>query len=100
MGAGMARIVRKETRKRGFFGWVFLLLFLGFNALMAVWVISYWVQLSDLKTLSEAERTGRAIGGTIGTSVLLGIWVAGDIITGLLALLTRGSKVIVEEVVQ
>lgn len=95
----MTKIVRREIRKRGFFGWLFLLIFLGFNALMAVWLISYWVQLSEMSAPTQAEQAGKAIGGTIGSTMLLGLWAVGSVITGLLALLTRGSKTIIEETV-
>jgi len=90
-------IIRREIRKRGFFGWVFLLIFLGFNALMAVWLFNYWSQIGgNLATSSEAGRAGAAIGATIGTSMILFIWAVGAVITGLLALLTRGPKTYIE----
>lgn len=95
----MTKIVRREIRKRGFFGWIFLLIFLGFNALMALWLISYWVQLGEMSAPTQAEQAGKAIGGTIASTMLLGLWAAGSVITGLLALLTRGSKTIIEETV-
>lgn len=93
----MSMVVRREIRKRGFFGWVFLLIFLGFNALMAIWLISYWSLLGDIDAASDAEKAGAVIGGTIGTGFLLVFWALGSVITGLLALLTRGRKSIVEE---
>ncbi|WP_156453336.1 hypothetical protein [Polycladidibacter hongkongensis] len=49
---------------------------------------------------SDAESAGLAIGGTIGSGMLLTFWVLGDIILGLFVLFTRGKKVITEEVVQ
>lgn len=94
----MAKVIRRETRKRGFFGWVFLLLFLAFNAFMAFWLFSYWGDLSSTTAASDAERAGKAIGGTVGSGLILMIWVAGSVITGMLALLTRGQRVIVETV--
>jgi hypothetical protein len=94
----MATIVRREVRKRGFFGWLFFLLFVGFNILMLFWLISYWSDIGGSMTSgSEAERIGSAIGGTLGTGVLLFFWVAGAVILGLFALLTRGRKTIIEE---
>src|SRR5262249_11394036 len=84
---GMAKIVRRETRKRGFFGWIFLLLFLGFNALMVRWLVSYWSAISD-----GPSSAGHAIGATIGTGMIFFFWTAGAVITGLFALLTRGRK--------
>ena len=96
----MAKTISREVRKRGFFGWIFLLLFIGFNILMAMWLFSYWSLLGDgINSADKAKATGTAIGGTIGTSMLLFIWVLGDIITGALALMTRGRKMIITETV-
>jgi hypothetical protein len=95
----MARVVRREVRRRGFFGWVFLIIFLGFNALMAAWMIGAWNIMGNQMgtSASDAERAGTAIGGVIASGVILWIWVLGAIVTGLLALLTRGSKTVIEE---
>ena len=93
-----ARIVRTEKRKRGFFGWVFLLLFLSFNALMVVWLFSYWNTVLPMTgTGSEAGRAGAAIGTAMGTGVIISIWTCGSVVLGLFVLFTRGRKVIVEE---
>src|SRR5262249_17528272 len=91
----MAKIVRRETRKRGFFGWIFLLLFLGFNALMVRWLVSYWSAISD-----GPSSAGHAIGATIGAGMIFFFWTAGAVITGLFALLTRGRKTYIEESVE
>lgn len=93
----MAKVVRREIRKRGFFGWVFLLVFLAFNLFMAAWLFSYWSLLSDQTAVTQAQQAGKAIGGALGTGTLVVLWLFGSIITGLLALLTRGGKTIVEE---
>lgn len=80
--------------KRGFFGKIIKWLFILFNLLMLFWLISYFVQLGELSSglTSDAERAGAAIGGTMGTSVILMIWAIGDIILGLLVLFTRPRK--------
>lgn len=96
----MAKIIRKEIRKRGFFGWLFLLTFIGFNLLMAAWLFSYWGSLSQLNAASDAEKAGAVIGGTIGSGMILSVWCFGDIILGLFVLLTRGRKTIIEETVE
>lgn len=97
----MTRMVRTEVRKRGFFGWVFMLLFIGFNLLMLAWLISYWATIAPMVNQGHsAARTGAALGATIGTGFLIALWAAGDIILGLLTLLSRGKKLIVEEVIQ
>lgn len=97
----MGTIVRKEIRKCGFFGWLFLLIFLGFNALMLLWLVSYWGSLGGSISAadSDAAVAGTAVGGVIATTMLLFVWVCGSVITGLLAILTRGRKTIVEETV-
>lgn len=78
--------------KRGFFGTLFLWLFILFNILMVAWLISYWNQIGgSLTSGTEAEQAGTAIGGTIGTGMLMVVWALGDIILGLLALLTRAK---------
>ena len=41
------------------------------------------------KATSEAEKAGATIGSGIGFMFTLLVWAIGDIITGLLALLTR-----------
>lgn len=97
VGGFMSRVVQREIRKRGFFGWVFLLLFLAFNALMAAWLFSYWATISGLETHGSAEQAGHAIGATIGSGVILFFWVAGAVILGLIAMLTRGRKTIITE---
>lgn len=93
----MAVVVRREVRKRGFFGWVFLLLFLSFNFLMAAWLLAYWSDLANMTASGDAEKTGQAIGGALGSGFLLILWCLGSVILGLLAILTRGSKRIIEE---
>lgn len=80
--------------KRGFFGKIFKWLFVLFNILMVIWLLSYFAEIAEMSEdlSSDAERAGAAIGGAIATSMILGIWVMGDIILGLLTLLTRPSK--------
>jgi hypothetical protein len=94
----MVRVIRREVRQRGFFGWVFLIIFLAFNALMLWWLVAYWSQIGPLVTAgTEAEKAGGAIGATIGTGLILAIWAVGAVITGLLAILTRGRRSYIEE---
>jgi ssDNA-binding Zn-finger/Zn-ribbon topoisomerase 1 len=79
--------------KRGFFGKIIKWLFIGFNLLMLFWLISYMGTVGEaVATGNEAESTGAAIGGTIGTGMLMSIWVFGDIILGLLVLFTRPKE--------
>jgi len=80
--------------KRGFFGKIFKWLLIIFNLLMIFWIFSYFSSLGELTegASSDAERAGAAIGGTIGTGLIFAIWVVGDIILGLAALMTRPRK--------
>lgn len=80
--------------KRGFFGKLFKWTFILFNGLMLIWLISYFAQLGELSEdlNTDAERAGAAIGGTIGTSMIMTVWVIGDVILGLFTLFTRPSK--------
>lgn len=83
----------KQLRKakRGFWGKIFLWLFYGFNIFMLWWMIGGISVSSDTiaATASDAERAGATIGAGLGLFILIIIWVIGDIITGLLALVSR-----------
>lgn len=72
-------------------GKIFKWLFILFNVLMALWVIGGFLTVGDVVTTaqSDAEQAGAAIGATLGMGMLLGFWVVGDIILGLLVLFTR-----------
>lgn len=95
----MVKVIRREVRRRGFFGWVFLVIFLLFNALMLFWLVRYWSAVSELYPQTPgAEQTGAGIGAAIGTGTIMFVWTMGSVVTGLLALITRGRKTIVEEI--
>lgn len=94
----MATTTRVETRKRGFFGWIFALLFWGFNALMLLWLV-LGAQNSNEATAAltnDAERAGAAIGTAIGIGMILFVWAVGAIVFGALSYFTRGNLVMVE----
>lgn len=90
----MATMIRTE---RGVFGlaakWAFIL----FNILMLVWMVSGFHAVSGIEANSDAERVGHAIGSIIGFASLLTLWVSGDVILGIMVLLTRGKMTIVED---
>ena len=94
------QVTRKliEKRRRGIVGWIFLLLFWGFNILMLVALFSGLSQnAADYKTLAnEAERQGHAAGTGLGIMMLLMTWAAGAGVLGLLVLFTRGRKEMIE----
>ena len=86
--------VQLRKLKRGFFGKIFKFLFIAFNILMAVWLFSYFGVVSDVTkgASSGAEQAGAAIGGALGTGMLLFLWGIGDLILGLFVLFTRPKK--------
>lgn len=87
-----------EKRKRGFFGWFFLLIFYGWNAYMLVVLVRVVNAMNEIPGAeSEAGRAGAAIGAGLGIGAILFVWLFGAVITGLFALLTRGSKTIVRK---
>jgi fatty acid desaturase len=51
-----------ERRQRGFFGWIFLLIFWVANGLMALWLFGATSELSKMaKPMTEAEWAGKRI---------------------------------------
>jgi len=90
-------IVRTERRERSLVGQLFKWAFIGFNLLMVVWIFGGLHSVSRIQTHSTLEQLGTAIGATIGITVLLILWALGDLILGVLVLVTRGNKVIIEE---
>jgi hypothetical protein len=97
--SGQTRVL-VEKRQRGFFGWLFLIVFIVFNLFMAYGFFaglagnaSEYGRLTD-----DASRAGYAVGTSLGLGAILIVWVAGDMILGLFVLLTRGKKVIIERV--
>ncbi len=77
--------------KRGFFGGLFKWSFFLLNMVLAFWLFSYFGFVGEYfsDTQNNAEEAGAVIGATLGTSMLLGFWVFGDIILGLLVMFTR-----------
>lgn len=93
----MARVIREERRRRGFFGWIFLLIFWGWNAFMIYALVGGLANVSNqAQPTTEAGRAGQAIGVTIGAGMIIALWVAGAVIFGLMALFTRGRAYTVE----
>ena len=90
-------IVRTEKRERSLAGKFIKWAFVGFNILMAVWIVGGLHSVSKIQTHSTAEQIGSGIGVTIGVTILLTLWALGDLILGVLVLVTRGNTVIIEE---
>lgn len=85
--------VQLKKIKRSIFGKIIKWMFIGFNILMVFWLISYMGTVGEAVTTgNEAESAGAAIGGTIGTGMLMGVWIFGDIILGMFVLFTRPKE--------
>lgn len=91
----MARIVRREKRRRGFFGWLWLLAFVAFNGFMLFQVIKYW---DSILPTGDHKRPGGALAFLSITAFLALGWLLGAVVLGTFALLTRGRTVLVEEI--
>lgn len=80
--------------RRGPFGLVMKWALILFNVAMVAWIAAYFNELGEIAstTTDDAEMTGLGIGGAIGTGMILTVWVLGDIILGLIVLLTRPRK--------
>lgn len=79
--------------RRGPVGQIFKWLFILWNILMLIWLISGLVSVSRIDTTNAYEVAGAAIGAGIGVTLIVIIWVLGDILFGLIALLTRPKAV-------
>lgn len=89
----------KKRKKLGFLpDWrVFTYVILAFNLLMLVWIISGAAsaggEATDCGTLDqETCEAAEAVGTGIGVVILFVFWVLGDIILGILWLVTNRSK--------
>lgn len=81
---------RLKKAKRGFFGKLFKWSFILFNLLMGWWLIAGMsAAAKGLNGMSSAEQAGTAVGAGIGATLIIGLWVFGDIILGLFVLFTR-----------
>jgi ribosomal protein L40E len=81
--------VRKP--KRGIFGKCLKYGFVLFNVVMLIWLVAGMQGASKAiqQTTNDAQQAGAVIGTTIGAALIIGLWVAGDVILGLLVLFTR-----------
>jgi hypothetical protein len=76
--------------KRSFFGKVVKWGFALFNILMLAWIVGGMSSVTQgAAAMSQAEKVGAVVGAGIGVAVLLGLWVAGDVILGCFVLFTR-----------
>ncbi|MBX9682397.1 MAG: hypothetical protein K2X41_01280 [Hyphomicrobium sp.] len=87
-----------EQRTRGFFGWIFLLLFWAFNILMVYGIFAGAGENAKqaAKLSDESMRDAYNAGTGLGIMVMLFVWAAGAVVFGLLAHFTRGKRELIE----
>lgn len=78
---------------------IFQLAFIGFNLLMAAWLLSYCSAAGRMKTdavataVTAAQKAGAEDAVALGEGILLAFWLFGAVLLGLLAsLLKRGRR--------
>lgn len=83
-----------EKPKRSLFGKIVKYTFIGFNILMLVWFIGGMASASKgiENATTEAEQAGAAIGAGLGAIFIIFIWIAGAVILGIMAFLTRAKR--------
>lgn len=80
--------------KRTIFGKIVKWSFIGFNLLMLMWMVFGVGGAAETidSASSDAEKAGAAIGTGLGAMMIIFIWVAGDVVLGLMTLLTRPKR--------
>jgi hypothetical protein len=94
------KTIRREVRKRGFFGWVFLVIFWLFNALMVWFLYDVSVRVGTYSRQIGATEYRTTEIALMNIAAVLFFWALGSVITGLLAYFTRGPKTIIEETIE
>lgn len=82
-----------EKPNRSLFRKIVKYTFIGFNILMLVWFIGGMASASKgiENATTEAEQAGAAIGTGLGAMFIIFIWIAGAVILGIIAFLTRAK---------
>lgn len=97
MTAGTVTRRLVERRRRGLFGWFFLLLFWGFNALMAYAIFSgIGGTMGGTRPVDTAMRQAHDAGAGLAFLIWLVFWAAGAVVFGLLAHFSRGKREMIE----
>ena len=84
----------QKNTPRSFINKFILWAFIGFNLFMLIWMIieigGATKHLAESK--STAEKIGISIGTRLGTSVMISIWVAGDVILAFFTFFNKSKK--------
>ena len=88
--------INAEKRTRRVFGWLFLILFILWNALMMLALILMIQTTNNFMQAvnADAGSSAAAIGAESSFTFLIIVWALGSVVTGLLAFITRGNKTI------
>ena len=91
--------IQREVSDRTAFGKFVKWVFIGWNVLMLIWMVTGMGAASNAtaEAVNDAERAGAAIGTGIGFMFILMLWTLGDIVLGLFVLFTRRKKIITVE---
>ena len=85
----MATKFRYKHRRRGIFGWLFLIAFWLFNGLMLLLAVVGWLKVGGALSIHQ-------LGAHIGAVIIPAyFWVVGDMILGLCAYVTRGRRFVI-----
>ena len=85
----MAKGYRTVKGKLGVFGWVSRVAMIVWTVVMIVWMVAAG------NIASEQTTAGGALGAGIGITMIIVLWVAGTVIFGIWAMLTRPPKTLV-----
>ena len=76
--------------RRSVFGQIMKWIFLAFNVLMLIWLITgVSAATKGMDAMSETEQAGTAVGTGIGAVLIVILWALGAVILGLLVIVTR-----------
>ena len=85
--------VQLRKPKRSFFGKLVKWGLIIFNIVMLVWLIGGMNSATEgMQAMDEAQRAGTAIGAGIGGMIIAIIWAVGDVIGGIMFLVTRPNS--------
>jgi hypothetical protein len=76
-----------KKRKR-----IFMWFFLAVQALFLIWLITGLVKTGNQHAVGSAAVAGKDIGTTIGVGLVIGLWVAVDVILGVSRLIVLTAR--------
>jgi len=83
--------MNNSKKKKRVFWW----LFLAIQILFVIWLVTGLVKTGQTQAVGSAAVAGKDIGRTIGAGLIIGLWVAVDVILGvgrLIYITARGRR--------